>query len=173
MRPFALLGWLAASGAALAQQGFLGTKPEPAAATGPTAPVGPMPVLQMAVALAIVVAVIKFALPWGVRRFGKRLVTKVDSPIRVEETATCGVGTLHVVTVRGRTLLLASGPQGTNLIADLTEQPTQPKTFLELVDEAEPATPMAPTSAVVEAPDPEDEKGHLAEMIQRLERLAG
>lgn len=168
MRTTTLLLWLGVGGAAAAQQGFLGTKPQPAVAAAPASPVGVMPVLQMAVALAIVAVVVKFALPWGIRKFGRRLVTTVDSPIRVEETATCGAGTLHVVTVRGRTLLLASGPQGTNLIADLTVAPPQPKTFLELVEEAEP-TPPRSAAAQLPSEEPED----LIDAIERLERLAG
>ncbi|MFN3682869.1 MAG: hypothetical protein ACK41F_02920 [Fimbriimonadaceae bacterium] len=168
----ACFGALAAS--ALTQETFLGTKAEPSAAPASPAPaLGVMPVLQMAVALAIVILVVKYALPWGIRTFGKRMVTPVDSPIRVQETAACGASTLHVVTVRGRTLLVASGPQGANLIADLTEAPPQPKTFLDLVEEAEPAKAQPPVHAAIETEDAEPEPERLAEVLERLERLAG
>lgn len=160
-------------GTALGQETFLGTKAEPAAAPASAPTTGVMPVLQMAVALAIVILVVKYALPWGVRTFGKRMVTPVDSPIRVQETAACGASTLHVVTVRGRTLLVASGPQGANLIADLTESPPQPKTFFEMVEEAEPAEPEAPAQAAIETEFVEPEPERLAEVLERLERLAG
>lgn len=171
-RAFAVCVW-ALAGAALCQETFLGTKAEPTAAPAPSPAVGVMPVLQMAVALAIVILVVKYALPWGMRTFGKRMVTPVDSPIRVQETAACGTSTLHVVTVRGRTLLVASGPQGANLIADLTEAPPQPKTFYEMVEEAEPAKPEAPAQAAIETEPLEPEPERLAEVLERLERLAG
>ncbi|MEJ5170051.1 MAG: flagellar biosynthetic protein FliO [Fimbriimonadales bacterium] len=171
--------WMLAASAiaswAAAQDTFLGTKAEPVPSGGGQA-VGVMPVLQMAVALAIVLLVVKYALPWGIRTFGKRMTTPVDSPIRVQETAACGTSTLHVVTVRGRTLLIAAGPQGANLIADLTDVPPQPKTFSEMVEEAEPAQPPRPETpqqAAIEVEDPEPDPERLAEVLERLERLAG
>ena len=108
----------ASSLAALSAADPLGTRPSPAAFDA--SPVGIGPVVQLLVALGLVGAGIKFALPWIVRRFGGRLSTEIGGTIRIEESAAFPGGRLYVVEARGRTLLLGTTPQSVNCLADLT-----------------------------------------------------
>jgi flagellar biogenesis protein FliO len=112
--PSALLGL---ASLALAGPGFLGTKADPTPTKGAEAPIGILPMIQMMVALAIVIGLVKWVLP----RFLGRMTPKGKGDIAVEMTTALGPATLHVVTVRGRTMLLGVTPQNVGLIAELTE----------------------------------------------------
>ncbi|MGV3613903.1 MAG: flagellar biosynthetic protein FliO [Fimbriimonas sp.] len=120
MKKFALILALAPV-AAFAGPGLLGTRTDVApAASG--SPVGVLPIVQMLLALGIVAGLVKWVLP--------RVLNRVTKPgaagdITVEATSTLGTGNLHIVTTRGRTLLIGATANGMNLIADLTE--TAPK----------------------------------------------
>jgi flagellar biogenesis protein FliO len=131
----------------------LGTRPSPAAFDA--SPVGAGPVVQLLLALALVGAGIKWALPAIVKRFGGRISTEIGGTIRIEESAAFPGGRLYVVEARGRTLLLGTTAQSVACLADLT------------------VTDFAEALATVEAPsksvDPYDPQAQLA----RLERLAG
>lgn len=96
----------------------LGTRASPA--TFDSSPVGAGPVVQLLLALLIVGAGLKFALPAIVKRFGGRLSTEVGGSIRIEESAAFPGGRLYVVEARGRTLLLGTTPQNVTCLADLT-----------------------------------------------------
>jgi flagellar biogenesis protein FliO len=94
--------------------------------------------VQMVVALAVVFALLKWALPKVVARMNKRLVTKAGSSISIEESASFGGGNLQIVSARGRTLLLCVSQNGVTCLADLTEQKghKEEPAFFELVDQA-------------------------------------
>lgn len=97
------------------------------------------PLVQAMLVLGALFALLKWGGPKLIGRMGKRLSTSLDSPIRLQEAAQCGVASLQVVEVRGRTLLLASGPQGVTFLADLTSTPESaaPPAFFEMLDSAE------------------------------------
>ncbi len=96
----------------------LGTRASPASFDA--SPVGIGPVVQLVVALALVGAGVKFALPAIVKRFGGRLSAEIGGTIRIEESAAFPGGRLYVVEARGRTLLLGTTAQSVSLLADLT-----------------------------------------------------
>ena len=104
---------------ALACAGPLGTRAS--AGEFDASPVGVGPVVQLLLALLIVGAGIRFALPAVVRRFGGRLSTEAGGTIRIEESASFPGGRLYVVEARGRVLLLGTTPQNVSMLADLTE----------------------------------------------------
>lgn len=94
--------------------------------------------VQMLVALGIVFALLKWALPKLVNKLNRRVVVKGGSSISVEESASFGGGSLQIVTARGRTLLLCVSQSGVTCLAELT--PTEPakeeSAFFEMVDKA-------------------------------------
>lgn len=158
MRLLASSAALVLSALTFAQE--MGTKPDlvvkaPQNAGG----VGAWDMVQMVVALAIVFALLKWALPKLVSRMNKRISTKSGSSITIEESASFGGGNLQIVTARGRTLLLCVAQNGVTCLADLTD--TAPKkdepAFFEMVDKA-----------VVEVAD---ERDRIA--FDRLSRLTG
>lgn len=139
-----------------AGDGYLGTKADPATmGRSGSAGMGVMPLLQMAVAVAVVFLLLKFVVPKAVTKFGKGLKTISGAGIKIEEAAQFAGGSLNVVSVRGRTLLLSVGVQGVSCLADLTEPKAaaEPATFQEMVDIASARRSVAPSSvAVIEAP---------------------
>lgn len=141
--PFALI----LSAAATADP--LGTRPSPSGFEA--SPIGAGPILQLVLALVLVGAGVKFALPALLKRFGGRLATEVGGSIRIEESAAFPGGRLYVVEARGRTLLLGATTQNVSCLADLTVAD-----FPEALEMAEAATP-----------DPQATMDRLA----RLERL--
>lgn len=122
-----------------------------------------VPVLQTLVAVAIVIGLLKVALPKLLPKFAAaRMKSSLGSTVTIEETATFTGGQLLVVRVRQRTLLLGQTPTSISFLADLTAEEAQAMAepaFFELVDAA-PGT--KPTHAVV--PDP-------AAQLARLENL--
>lgn len=120
--------------AASASADPLGTRTGPAGFDA--SPVGMGPVLQLVLALLLVGAGVKVALPAIVKRFGGRLSTEVGSTIRIEESAAFPGGRLYVVEARGRTLLLGATAQSVSCLADLTEND-----FEQALAKAEPPAP--------------------------------
>jgi len=172
--PFAVLA-AAISSVALAGDGFLGTKTSPAA--GPMSAdaggVGFMSFLQMMVALAIVFVLLKFAMPKLAAKLNKRLVTKVDSAIRIEESAAFAGGSLYIVSAKSKTLLLSVSSHGVSCLADISESKAGPElpTFQEIVDR-EIDGPMPPF-AVVENDAETGPALDAAAALERLRRLTG
>lgn len=122
---------------------------------------GVMPLIQMAIALAVVLGLLKFVLPKMVGKMNKKLVTSTTSGLQIEESANFAGGTLYIVRAKSKTLLLSVSTQGVNCISDLTEEATPEPTkteFEEIIDQA-PGDKL-PEHAVVE------------EALARLERLA-
>lgn len=78
-------------------------------------------ILKLTLAVAVVALIMKFALPAVMRKMGGRLAPGVGSSIKIEESATIANGNLYVVSVRGKTLLLAAATSGVTLLTDLTE----------------------------------------------------
>ncbi|MCA0360470.1 MAG: flagellar biosynthetic protein FliO [Armatimonadetes bacterium] len=119
-----------------------GTKPD-IVVNQPTQPqpvVNGFQFVQMIVALVVVLGLLKFVLPRIVGKVGKGLHTGLNSSIRVEESASFAAGQLHIVSARGKSILIAVTPQGVTTLADLTEEPTAAKpeepAFFELIDQA-------------------------------------
>lgn len=160
MRLLASTTALLVSALSFAQESGIGTKPDLVVTTPPNAGgVGAWDLVQMVVALAIVFALLKWALPKVVSRMNKKLSTKGSSSITVEESASFGGGNLQIVTARGRTLLLCVSQSGVSCLADLTaDKPKKEEpAFFEMVDKA--------TEGAV------DEKDRVA--LERLNRLTG
>ncbi len=128
---------------AFAQSGSLGTKADLVSHAPASAAVGAWDVLQMIAALAIVFALLKWALPKIVAKMNRRMGSSSSDTIRLEESAMFGGCQLQIITVRGRTFLLGSTQAGVNCLADLSN-PVQPKdepAFFELVDSATESDP--------------------------------
>ena len=139
-----------------ASNGISGLRDDPIPPfSGTSGSIGIGPLFQMLLALGIVVALIKFAIPKLLKRVAKKKVSEVLPAINVIETATVGAGQIHIIDVRGRTLLLGSTAQSLSLVADLT-------------DEASTATGF-PTFSMT---SPYDTPGtSFDEMLSRLNRL--
>ncbi|MFQ3586333.1 MAG: flagellar biosynthetic protein FliO [Fimbriimonadaceae bacterium] len=168
-RAFAIASVGLAAAAVWAQDADLGTKADPnpgfsSAAQGQ--PIGFAPLLQLALAVAVVVLLLKLVLPKLVSKLNRGLVAGVGSPIRIEEAAQFAGGTLVVVEARNRTLLLCVGGNGVTMLADLTPAPSatpaeETLTFGEMVEKATQGPPAAPIRIAVSpsptAPSPQPE----------------
>jgi len=149
--------------------------PAPQSATGPTSL---LPLLQLLFAVGIVVWLLKWLLPKAVSRIGKRFSTPLSSLIKIEQTATFGAGTLYIVEVDGRRLLLCASAQGVSCLADLSPTPeaqTQ-EPFISVLDQASTkAESELFRSAVSQlqnsTDDPSTEDARVA--LERLRKLAG
>lgn len=137
----------------------LGTKPDvvtpPPTGNGPV--VGGADFLQMGVAMVVVFLLLKFALPKVMNKLGGRVKSSTTGGIVVEESTPFGGGSLQVVTIRGRTLLIAVTTQGASCLADLTARDEAPvddrPAFFDVLDAQtdvldRPAPEGSPTSAV-------------------------
>ena len=137
---------------AFAGEGLLGTKPSPGvgAAPGDGTP-GVMSLVQMFFAVAIVLLVLKYLMPKLVGKFGGKITTKLNGGIKIEESANFAGGSLYVVTVRDKSLLL--GVSGTQItcLADLgvVVPPNPGPTFGDYVEQASGDKPVSSPVAVV------------------------
>ncbi len=96
--------------------------------------------VQMALALLAVAALLKWVLPKLVGIMGKKISTNIGGTIHIEETANFGAGQLNVVRVRDRVLLLSVTQSGVQFLADVTPQSstsTVAPAFFEMMDRAE------------------------------------
>ena len=121
-----------------AQSNVLGTKADIVKHVPTSSAVGVWDVVQMIVALAIVFALLKWALPKVVAKMNRRMGGSSSETIKLEESAMLGGCQLQIVTVRGRTLLLGASQAGVNYLADLSERTAErdEPAFFELVDQA-------------------------------------
>lgn len=135
------LGAFAFSVFAFAQDGALETtkadiltKTQPS----PTPVFNPLDMVQMFLALGLVFFLLKWALPKIAAKLNKRLVSKSGADIKLEEAASFGSGSLQVVEVRSKVLLLGVMPTGISFLAELTDEATEAdeQAFFEMVDEA-------------------------------------
>lgn len=147
----------------------LGTKGDIITANAPTSGV---PILQMFVSLAIVLGLLKFVLPKIATKLTKKLVTPLDSGIKIEESAHFAGGALYIVSARGKSLMLSVSNSGVQCVADLTEpnKPAPEPLFMEVLKE-EVDRPTGPAMAIVND-EPIDRK-RAEEALARLERLVG
>jgi flagellar biogenesis protein FliO len=165
------------SACAFAGDGFMGTKASPP--VGPmqadTGGVGFMSFLQMMIALAIVLVLLKFVMPKLVTKLNTKIVTKVGSEIHIQESAAFAGGSLYIVQAKSKSLLLSVTSTGVSCLADLTSSTEQQElpTFQEIVDK-EVEGPLQPF-AVVEANDPmhQEDPKQITEALARLKRLSG
>lgn len=102
------------------------------------------------VGLAVALALIKWGLPRALNGGGKGQVAqwltrlappKNEGTITVLDTRFLGAGAVHLINVRGRTLLIGSTAQQVNLLMDLTEQPDSASTFDRVLAQSKPFTP--------------------------------
>lgn len=173
LRSFALLGLSVSAAVSAAQSGMLGTKGESATQFTPTASSGGG-LLQMVVAVFVVMILMKLFLPKMMAKYGSKLSTGLNSAIKVEESASFAGGSIHLVTVRGRTLLLGSTPTTISTLADLGEAPTNDPgpTFMEMVEAApEREFPTPPSMDQMRAAISVAEENEAAVALQRLNQL--
>ncbi len=162
MRAHASLIGLCLTVGAIAQNGMLGTKQSPVSTGAGGGGLGVMPLIQMGIALAVVLGLLKVVLPKFVGKLNKKLVTSPTSNLHIEESANFAGGTLYIVRAKSKTLLLSVSTQGVQCISDLTDAPAEQPTktaFEEIIDK-EPGEKL-PDTAVVE------------QALARLERLVG
>ena len=182
-----LAGATLASAAEDTTKGAFGTKASGGAGTtaamsngGPSI----FSIIQMIIAVAIVVGLMKFVLPKIVSKMGGKLTTTLNGGIRIEESATFPGGNLYVVTVSDRKLLLGATAQSISTLADLgpVVKPNPGPAFLDYLDNADtsnvtPATEVIPTRAVVSVEAPveaeEEKESDPREALERLARLMG
>jgi len=131
-----------------------------------------VPVLQMFISLAIVLGLLKFVLPKVAAKLSKRIVTPLNSGIKIEESAHFAGGALYIVTARGKSLLLSVSNTGVQCLSDLTEpnKAAPEPLFMDVLKE-EFDHPTAPLMAVVN--DAPTDRQRAEEALARLERLVG
>lgn len=117
-------------------------KPSPVPATPPASPaiIDFMGLAQLAIALGVVAALIKWGLPWVMKRM--KTDTSSKGSISVIESVSLGAAQLQLVKALDKTLLIGVTPQSTRLIADLSA--TSPTTMAEAM--SEPVKSQSPSS---------------------------
>jgi len=102
------------------------------------------------VGLAVALVLIRWGLPRALHGGSKGQVaqwlTRLAPPrsegtIAVLDTRFLGAGAVHLITVRGRTLLVGSSTQGVNLLMDLTEPPEPASDFDRVLAQCKPFHP--------------------------------
>jgi flagellar biogenesis protein FliO len=122
--------------------GTFGTKRDviTASSSTPSAPPTGMALVQLLLVLIVVVFLFKWALPKAMSKFNRTLSPRFDGKLRVLDTIPFASGSLQVVEVCDRRLLLSVHSMGVSCLADLTpgqekSAPTEsPQAFFELVD---------------------------------------
>lgn len=150
--------------------------------TAPSSPgVGVIQLVQLIVAMAAVLFLLKWLLPKMLAKFSKKLNPTLSGSIKIEESASFAGGMLYVVSARNKQLLLCAGQQGVSCLADLTEPANaiqDPPAFFEVLDEAKAKPAPQLFKAAVHAVDTNDsepkfEPADVKAALERLERLAG
>jgi len=148
-----------------------GTKPD---LVGPVMPSssggGTGALIQLILVVAIVGFGIKFLLPKWISKWHSKMSINATGSIRIEESATFAGGSLHLVHVKSKSLLLSVSPQGVQCLADVSDsaQSEEGPAFFELVDRA---SGDLPKQAVVETAHPEERDLKVKDMLERLKRL--
>ena len=184
-RLFVLLALALSSSFAFGEDGILGTKGDASSALqGPTSTGGSL--LQMIIAVLVVFGLMKFMLPKVMAKFGGKLNTGVGSAIKIEESASFQGGTLYLVSVKDRSLLLGVAGTSITTLADLgnANKPDPGPTFMDILDNADEKKAFN-TTPIVEVPIVEAETIDYAvietesqprdpqamEALQRLQKL--
>lgn len=184
MRSWAAIGALLLSVGAQAQGALDSAKKDlnlPSPSTTNSPGVGAMQLLQLVVAMAAVLFLMKWLLPKLVAKFSKKLNPSLSSSIRIEESASFAGGMLYVVTARNKQLLVCASQQGVSCLADLTDPidtPPEPPAFFELLDQAgtKPSADLFMAAVSVpeeDPPAPQMDPKEVKAALERLERLAG
>lgn len=131
--------------------------------------------------LVVALAIIKWGLPRVLNGRGKGQMAQwltllvppqSEGTITVLDTRFLGAGAVHLVSVRGRTLLIGSTAQQVNLLIDLTEPEENTSTFDRVLAQSKP---FAPNPSLDDEADQAEQA--LREFQQRLlqtrRRLAG
>lgn len=135
---------LLASASAFAGEGLLGTKTSAPissmdAGSGPSAGGS---LVQTVLAVIVVGALLKFALPALMKRFGAPLSASSGHNLKIEESAGFPGGHLHVVRAGGKRLLVGTTSGSVALLSDLTEAPAADvPLFSEMVESAPAFSP--------------------------------
>jgi flagellar biogenesis protein FliO len=165
---------------AWAGEGVLGTKSgSGVAAASNTGTPGLMSLIQMLFAVGIVMVILKFALPKLMGKMGSGLATKLNGGIQIEESANFAGGSLYVVTVRNKSLLLGVSGTNINCLADLgtATKPDPGPTFQEFVEESagdlQRSVAMAKAVVTVEEEVEVKDQTDPQEALKRLARLMG
>jgi len=172
---------LSSSLALAGDEGMLGTKGDSASALQNSAGAGGN-LLQMIIAVIVVFGLMKFLLPKMMRKFGGKLATGVGSSIKIEESASFAGGTLYVVNVKDKSLLL--GVSGTTIttLADLgpVNRPNPGPTFMEYLESTDgskavvtemPVVEVAPTIELSEELAVVETDGEAKVALERLQKL--
>jgi flagellar biogenesis protein FliO len=132
---------LSAGSAFAAPDGLLGTKGDSVSALQGPSGAGGGSLLQMIIAVVVVFALMKFLLPKLMAKFGGKLATNIGSSIRIEESASFAGGTLYLVNVKDKTLLLGVNGSTISTLADLgpVNKPDPGPTFMEYLDNTDGA----------------------------------
>jgi flagellar biogenesis protein FliO len=147
--------------------GILGTKASSTQAFTPTTSSGGG-LLQMVFAVLIVFVLMKWLLPKLISKYGTKISTGLNSSIKLEESASFPGGTLQVVTVRDRVLLLGVSGSNISTLADLgsiTKNDPGP-TFSEYLEVSPGEAPIDQTMIQMR-PTPEEAQAAL----DRLQKL--
>jgi flagellar biogenesis protein FliO len=125
--------------------------------------VGPMEILQLLAALVIVGSLLKWGLPWLLRKGAG--FKPGNGAIVVKESTGLGTSQVHLIEVNGRPMLIGTSPTSISFLTRLDEVPIvvpareekEEKVFFEILDE-QMETPQEPepsmrVSTVVDAED--------------------
>ncbi len=113
---------------AYAQAQELGLKPETAPPPLPAPVITPASLLQMLIALAIVVLLLRFALPKLLQRIPKNLTPSSGRVVVLDATPT-PYGHLYLVKAVDRMLLLGISPQTISVLCEWEEEKSMPGGF--------------------------------------------
>lgn len=161
---------------AIAEDGLLGTKSDSASALqGPASSGGSL--LQMIIAVLVVFGLMKYFMPKLIAKFGGKLNTGIGSSIKIEESASFQGGTLYLVSVKDRSLLLGVAGTSITTLADLgnVNKPDPGPTFMEYLDVVDDSKAVN-TMPIVEIEEPLThaviESGSQAkDALERLQKL--
>jgi flagellar biogenesis protein FliO len=142
MNRLSFLGLAFVAATSFADDGILGTKGDTTSAFQP-AQSGGGNWIQMILALVIVLGAMKFVLPKLMSpkllaKLGGKFSTGLNSEIKIEESASFPGGNLHLVTIRGRSLLLGTTASSITTLADLGMKPENNPgdAFMDILDRA-------------------------------------
>ena len=150
----------------------LGTRKDPMFGAMPTSggSVSPMPVVQLLIALAVVMGLVKFVMPKLITKVHKKLTPGLGSNIQIEESAQFAGGTLYIVNAKSKSLLLSVTSQGVTCLADISDSETKPEpSFAQMVEDA----PAIPDFVFSSAGQPEPTPESIEAALARLAQLAG
>lgn len=142
MNRLSFLGLAFVAATSFADDGILGTKGDTTSAFQHTQSGGGN-WIQMILALVIVLGAMKFVLPKLMSpkllaKLGGKFSTGLNSEIKIEESASFPGGNLHLVTIRGRSLLLGTTASSITTLADLGMKPENNPgdAFMDILDRA-------------------------------------